>query len=446
MSCDARDWKQKRLGDLVAIRHGWPFKSASFSEQLSGRPIVVNIGNFRYTGGFRFDSTTVKEYRDNYPKEYELKPDDILLVMTCQTAEGEILGIPARVPNDGRIYLHNQRMGKVEIRSPDCVDRDFLYYLFLSPQFNRELFITASGTKILHTSPGRIENYLFKLPPTSVQRTIGSFLRALDDKIELNRQMSQTLEAIARTTFKSWFVDFDPPRAKMEGRWRSGESLPGLAADLYDLFPDSCEDSTIGEIPKGWNIGRVGDEFDITMGQSPPGETYNEDGDGLPFFQGRTDFGFRFPAHRVSCTQPNRTAEAGDTLVSVRAPVGDLNMAEENCCIGRGVSAMRHKQGGRSYTYYAAYFMRDSFLRFEADGTVFGSMSKMDFENIQCLSPAPDTIEAFERFANPIDNMIELNEKESRTIAGIRDTLLPKLISGEVCVRSTERLSDEQPQ
>jgi type I restriction enzyme S subunit len=90
--------------------------------------------------------------------------------------------------------------------------------------------------------------------------------------------------------------------------------------------------------------------------------------------------------------------------------------------------------------------MRDSFLRFEADGTVFGSMSKMDFENIQCLSPAPDTIEAFERFANPIDNMIELNEKESRTIAGIRDTLLPKLISGEVCVRSTERLSDEQPQ
>src|SRR5579864_1463144 len=161
MMYDVNEWNRARLGDLVTIKHGWPFKSTFFNEQLSGAPIVVNIGNFRYTGGFRFDSTTVKEYRDEYPLEYELKPDDILLVMTCQTADGEILGIPARIPNDGRVYLHNQRMGKVEVKHPDRVDCDFLYYLFLSPQFNRELFVTASGTKILHTSPGRIENFVF---------------------------------------------------------------------------------------------------------------------------------------------------------------------------------------------------------------------------------------------------------------------------------------------
>src|SRR5438552_14981810 len=99
-------WVQVRLGDIIKIEHGWPFKSGLFSQELTGRPIVVNIGNFRYTGGFRFDSTTLKEYRGEYPHEYELTPRDILLVMTCQTAGGEILGIPARIPDDGRIYLH----------------------------------------------------------------------------------------------------------------------------------------------------------------------------------------------------------------------------------------------------------------------------------------------------------------------------------------------------
>src|SRR5437899_2227555 len=121
------EWEEVRLGDLLQIKHGWPFKSAFFSEELTGRPIVVNIGNFRYTGGFRFESTTAREYRDDYPREYELSPGDVLLVMTCQTAGGEILGIPGRIPDDGRTYLHNQRLGKVVITRPDLTDDGFLY-------------------------------------------------------------------------------------------------------------------------------------------------------------------------------------------------------------------------------------------------------------------------------------------------------------------------------
>jgi type I restriction enzyme, S subunit len=135
----AGEWTESRLGDLIEVKHGWPFKSELFTDELSGRPIVVNIGNFRYTGGFRFESTTVREYRGDYPREYELSADEILLVMTCQTAEGEILGIPARVPNDGRTYLHNQRLGRVVVRDDSLVDPNYLYWLFLSPSFNREL-------------------------------------------------------------------------------------------------------------------------------------------------------------------------------------------------------------------------------------------------------------------------------------------------------------------
>lgn len=240
-------WMPSRLGDLVEIKHGWPFKSEHFHEDLTGRPIVVSVGNFRYAGGFRFAETSVKEYRDSYPREYELAPGDMLLIMTCQTAGGEILGIPARVPNDGRTYLHNQRLGKIVIRGDARVAPDFLYWLFLWREFNRELVTSASGTKILHTAPSRIEAFHFDLPPEDEQRAIAHILGTLDDKIELNRRMNETLEATARALFKSWFVDFDPVRAKVEGR------DPGLPKHIADLFPDSFEDSELGEIPRAWN-------------------------------------------------------------------------------------------------------------------------------------------------------------------------------------------------
>lgn len=195
------EWPQVRLGDLIEIAHGWPFKSVLFSTELTGRPIVVAIGNFRYDGGFRFDETTMKEYRGLYPAAFDLSARDLLVVMTCQTAGGEILGVPGRVPDDGRKYLHNQRIGKVILRDPASADRDYLYWLFLSPQLNRHLVRTASGTKILHTAPSRIADYRFRLPPIEDQRQIASVLGALDDKIELNRRIAETLERLARAAY-----------------------------------------------------------------------------------------------------------------------------------------------------------------------------------------------------------------------------------------------------
>jgi type I restriction enzyme S subunit len=216
--------------------------------------------------------------------------------------------------------------------------------------------------------------------------------------------MNETLEAIARALFKSWFAD-----------------------------------AVVGDLPNGWTEGAVGDVFNVTMGQSPPGETYNEIGKGLPFFQGRADFGFRFPSLRVYCTVPTRMANAGDTLVSVRAPVGDVNMASERCCIGRGLAAVRHKTGSRSYTYYAMRTLRADFDRFEAEGTVFGSMGKKDFHTISYVVPPAEKVKKFEALVSPLDQLIENNESESHTLAALRDTLLPKLISGELRTRAPTR-------
>ena len=201
---------------------------------------------------------------------------------------------------------------------------------------------------------------------------------------------------------------------------------------IADLFPDRFEDSELGEIPAGWKIGTVDEGFTLTMGQSPPGDTYNEAGEGLPFYQGRADFGFRFPNRRVYCSAPTRIAEKRDTLVSVRAPVGAVNMADERCCVGRGVAAVRHKTGARSYTYCAMRSLEENFARFEAEGTVFGSISKKDFHELVCVTPPADLTASFERLVGPLDDRIETNENQSRALASLRDALLPKLISGEI--------------
>ena len=251
-------------------------------------------------------------------------------------------------------------------------------------------------------------------------------LGTLDDKIELNRRMNQTLEEIARAIFKDWFVDFGPTRARMEGRERY------LPADVWDLFPDRLVRSEVGEIPEGWRVKSVGECFNLTMGQSPPGHTYNEDGEGLPFFQGRTDFGFRYPENRRYCTDPKRIAQADDTLVSVRAPVGEINMAWEKCCIGRGVAALRHKSGSSSYTYHSAWAIQRHIQQYEHTGTVFGAITKSQFESLKVVEPAQDIACAFGSYTLFLDKRIRLNVAESRNLTAQRDGLLPKLVSGDL--------------
>ena len=255
------------------------------------------------------------------------------------------------------------------------------------------------------------------------------------NKIELNRRMNATLEAMARALFRSWFVDFDPVRAKMEGR------DTGLPKDIADLFPDRLVDSEFGEIPAGWNVGHVGDGFEIIMGQSPPGHTYNDTGDGLPFFQGRSDFGFRYPKNRKFCTAPNRVAQPWDTMVSVRAPVGDINMAWERCCIGRGVAALRPRSGAVSFGYCAAQALQTHMREYEHTGTVFGAINRNQLARLPLQQPAADIVLAFEHLVHPWDQTIRLRTAEVDTLTALRDVALPKLVSGELRVTGLQPAS-----
>jgi type I restriction enzyme, S subunit len=442
---ESKQWQRVRLGDVIAVKHGWPFKSEYFSHELTGRPIVVGVGNFVYTGGFRFQETVLKEYRADYPKEYELVPGDMLLVMTCQTAGGEILGIPGRIPNDGRIYLHNQRMGKIEFRHEATVVPDFLYYLFLSPSFNRHLVITASGTKILHTAPSRIESYQFYLPPESEQRAIASILGALDDKIELNRRVNETLEAMARALFKSWFVDFDPVRAKAEGRQPAG-----MDAATAALFPDALEPSESGEIPVGWSASTIGAEVRVVGGSTPSTKESR-------YWEGGT-IHWATPKDLASLTSPvlldteRRITEAGlsqissgllppgTVLLSSRAPVGYLALAEVPIAINQGFIAMVCED--ILPKHYVLHWTSTSMetIKARANGTTFQEISKSNFRPIPVLVPSTPVLRSFERQAELLHRRGVSNLREIQTLAAIRDSLLPKLLSGEVRVGEAEKL------
>ncbi len=266
------------------------------------------------------------------------------------------------------------------------LDLRFAYYELLTHDINS----MDSGSAIPSTSRPAFYAMLLRLPPLPEQRAIASILVSLDDKITLNRSMNSTLEAIGQALFKRWFVDFEFPNEEGKPYRSSGGEMV---------------ETELGEVPREWRVGTLGDICEITMGQSPPGRTYNETGDGLPFYQGISDFGFRFPSRRVYCTAPARFAEEGDVLLSVRAPVGSLNVAEERCAIGRGVAALRLKGKQQGYLYYLLRATQSGWNKFEADGTVFGSVGKSDVYGFKVILPTEYSRELRERFGSLVESL-----------------------------------------
>lgn len=226
-------------------------------------------------------------------------------------------------------------------------------------------------------------------------RKIVTILEAIDRKIECNQQINDNLQQQAMALYAEMFLN------------------------------SSNNDVT---------SGTLSDIAVITMGQSPSGSSYNEDGVGEVFYQGRAEFGFRFPKRRLFTTEPKRMAVAGDVLLSVRAPVGDLNMAYERCCIGRGLGAIHSKTGHSSFVLYTMFALRSQLNVFNGEGTVFGSINRDALNAIPIDVPLVTKIDRFEAVAHPIDELIRTNYEENCRLEAIRNSLLPKLMSGEIDV------------
>ena len=246
-------------------------------------------------------------------------------------------------------------------------------------------------------------------PPMHLQRKIAAILSAYDNLIENNTSRIKILEDMAQTLYREWFVHFDFPDMRMCRWWNH----------RWDRYR------------KGGKIKRLGEMCHVLMGQSPKSEFYNEIGEGLPFHQGVTDFGQRFPTDRVYCTVQKRIAEVGDILFSVRAPVGRINVANKKIVIGRGLSAIRSKSGNQTFILQQ---LKDRFQEEDTmgSGTIYNAITKADLLGIQLLEPTKLIIAKFEEAAEPISLELGNLTMKNANLRQTRDLLLPKLISGEI--------------
>ena len=288
----------------------------------------------------------------------------------------------------------------------NLVNNLFLYYLL---KYNKEeIEGLGSGTTFKEVSAKVMQNFDIKIPSIQTQKKIADILSSLDDKIELNRRINDNLEQQAQALFKSWFVNFEP--------FKNGQFV----------------DSELGKIPKGWKVGYLSEIADIIMGQSPNGSTYNENGEGIIFYQGRAEFGTRFPSIRLFTTNPTRIAPANSILISVRAPVGDINITHKECCIGRGLASAVSRTNKSAFLLYTLFSLKSDLDRFNAEGTVFGSINRKALETLKILIPTNDLISKFEAIVASMDQQILILHIESENLKILRDTLLPKLMSGEL--------------
>lgn len=376
------EWTKKMLSDIADFNPRETIKKGAIAKKIPMdvlRPFYRDIPYYVeecFSGGTKFRNG-----------------DTIMARITPCLENGKTAQVS--ILNDGEVGFGSTEY--IVFRAKEGIaDKDYLYYLVCSPEVREpaiKSMVGSSGRQRVQTDV--VKNLEIDVPPLVEQEKIGSFLKAFDDKIALNDRINKNLEQQAQAIYQQMFID-------------------NASSD--------------------WTEGTLSDIADITMGQSPSGSSYNEDGNGTIFFQGRAEFGFRFPTVRLYTTEPKRMACANDTLMSVRAPVGDLNVAHTDCCIGRGLATIHSKNNHQSFVLYTMFSLKKQLDVFNGEGTVFGSINRNSLNEMPLLIPSSEKIDEFEALVAPMDAAIRNNYDEICRLEQLRDSLLSKLMSGELDV------------
>ena len=328
------------------------------------------------------------------------------------------------------------------------VAQEFLPYLILGNKARLLSLVDLAGHGTGRLNTEELKAIKVQIPPLPEQRAIAHVLGTLDDKIELNRRMNQTLEEMARALFKSWFVDFDPVRAKMEGRWHPGESLPGLPDHLYDLFPDRLVDSELGEVPEGWEVKELGTFGEIITGKTPSTKRPEYYGEDVPFLRIPDMHGKMYALQtevmlsaQGAESQSKKTLPPGSISVSCIATPGLVVLNHRSTQTNQQINGIiPHNQSASSYLYWTCSYLSYDIETGGLGSSVFGNMNKSAFSALPAIHPEPAIVCAFDTIASPIHAAILANEEQAHTLATQRDLLLPKLVLGEI--KADGRLSD----
>lgn len=418
---------QTTLGELVSkdkksIISG-PFGSNIGKIFFKNEGIPVIRGNNLSKGGEKFkDNGFVFITRDKADELncYAIKND---LIFTAVGTIGQVGIIDEKLKFDEYVISNKQ----LRVRFDNTrITPLFAYYWFSSYWIQKLILQRNVGSTVPLINLSVLRGLPITLPKSrKVQNHIVEILENISNKIELNNRINSELEAMAKTLYDYWFVQFDFPDVNGKPYKTSGGKM---------VWNEELK----REIPEGWESGVLSDIANITMGQSPPGESYNEEGNGMIFYQGCTDFGNRFPTIRKYTTAPTRFAKQSDILLSVRAPVGTLNISKEDCCIGRGLACMNSNNDAITYLFGVMVNLKQTFDRRNASGTTFGSITKDDLFSLPVVIPNAKTVRAFQNLVFPSFEKQNKIELENIELASLRDWLLPMLMNGQVSVGDFE--------
>jgi type I restriction enzyme S subunit len=428
----AGEWRDTTIGEHVELVTGEAFQSARFgttpdSGTLLARGDNVKEGEFEWGEKARYWPELTPDL-----ERYLLREDDVLLGM-----DGSKVGKNwVRVRSKDLPCLLVQRVAR--LRAKPTMDQRFLRYLIGNPQFREYIERVRTGTSIPHISGGQIKSYEISLPSLSEQKAIAGVLGALDDKIELNRRMNGTLEAMARALFQSWFVDFYPVRAKLDGRHPTG-----MDQATADLFPDSFDYSSNGVIPKGWTVDAI--KTRATNIQYGFTQSSTEDPIG-PHFLRITDI--RGGKIEWSSVPFCKTTE--DEREKYRVMDGDIYIARTGASTGDSIYVVeppsavfasyliRLQFASRGIGRIVGEFIRTpdyaNYIAGNIGGTAQPNANAQTLTAASMVFPTEEIADAFYRIVRPFDLQRAANDRESRILADLRDTLLPKLLSGELSI------------
>lgn len=351
----------------------------------------LRIGDVSQRRKFNEWGYTKTSYEDY--KRYKLHLGDIIVART-----GNTIGVNQYIDREIEAVYNN---GLIRIKvNKEMILPKYFYYIVRGKLCQDYIQSIAYGTS---TQPNmKIKDFLnfeVEVLGLDLQRKIVKIIDTIERKIVINGKINDNLQQQAQAIYANMFIR---------------------------NISDQCTEGVLSDVA------------DITMGQSPKGDTYNEDGVGTVFFQGRGEFGFRFPTRRLFTTDPKRMAQTNDVLMSVRAPVGDLNVAYEPCCIGRGLGAIRSKDDHQSFVLYTVFSLQEKLDMFNGEGTVFGSINRDALNSMPIIIPAKEEIDRFEEIVAPMDIAIRNNYEGICRLEAIRDSLLPRLMSGELDVSAID--------
>lgn len=406
------EWKEVRLGDIVSIKSGLAYKGAFIGK---GENILLGMGCVSFKDKFLFSGA--RPYEADCDDKYCVEPGDIVLATRQQSDNLPILAMPAIIPSSlkAKKIIYGTNLYKVENHSE--VTNDFLFWQLKTPDYIDYISSVKTGSVVRMVTKKNVEDYVFRCPPKEVRDRISKLLWGLDRKIELNNKINDDLEEMAQAIFKNWFVDFEP--------FKDGKFV----------------DSELGMIPEGWKVGRLDEIADVVGGSTPSKakpEYYTQKGiawltpkdlsNHPAVYTSRGEIDITEEGYNSTST---KLMPKGTVLFTSRAPIGYISIAQNDICTNQGFKSLVPKKAGTCFLYCFLKYVTPE-IENKSTGSTFKEASGSLMKSLQVIMPEQNVFEDFETIVSPLFTRIESLEKENSRLSLLRDTLLPRLMSGEL--------------